>query len=210
MVVYHGSSIEVKKPDIMIGHTNIDFGQGFYVTKDKRMAEKWATGKTTSINNMYELNLDKLNIITLGLTQQWLDFIAYNRGYSDQSFNISEVDVIIGPTADDRMFNTVMNYLSGTITAQQAIKYLNVAGFSKQIVLKSNKSLDNLTFLDSKEIIGYQKDILVNNAKMERIEANNRLTEMLMKDSGKSKFEEVKLVNEDSKGNEDNDYGRYL
>ena len=118
------------------------------------------------------------------------------------------MDIIIGPTADDKMFNAVMNYLSGAITAQQAIKYINVAGFSKQIVLKTERALENLTFLESREITGYQKDILVNNAKMERIEANNRLTEMLMKDSSKSKIEEVKLINEDSKGNEDNDYGR--
>lgn len=45
MIVYHGSSIEVKKPDILIGRTNIDFGQDFYVTKDKRMSEKWAAEK---------------------------------------------------------------------------------------------------------------------------------------------------------------------
>lgn len=35
MIVYHGSFIEVKNPDILIGRTDIDFGQGFYVTMDK-------------------------------------------------------------------------------------------------------------------------------------------------------------------------------
>lgn len=85
-----------------------------------------------------------------------------------------------------------------------------MAGFSKQIVLKTNKALSNLKFLESKEIIGYQKEILVNNSKMERLEANNRLKEMLMKDKGSPNFEEVNLINENSEENEDNDYGRYL
>lgn len=208
MIVYHGSTQKVTSPDFLHSRSDIDFGVGFYLTRDKRMAETWAANKDTSVCNIYDLNTDGLNIVNLGLSQQWLDFVAYNRGFSNKVFDVGNVDIIIGPTADDKMFNAVMNYLSGAITAQQAIKYINVAGFSKQIVLKTERALENLTFLESREITGYQKDILVNNAKMERIEANNRLTEMLMKDSSKSKIEEVKLINEDSKGNEDNDYGR--
>lgn len=208
MIVYHGSTKEIVVPDFLHSRSDIDFGVGFYLTGDRRMAETWAANKNNSVCNIYELDTNNLNVINLELSQQWLDFIAYNRGFSNKAFDIGNADIIVGPTADDKMFNAVMNYLSGTITAQQAIKYLNVAGFSKQIVLKTDKALNNLTFLESKEVVGYQKMVLVNNAKMERIEANNRLIEMLKKDSGKSKFEEVKLINEDSKGNEDNDYGR--
>ena len=32
MLVYHGSYLEIKKPDIKFGRFNLDFGKGFYVT----------------------------------------------------------------------------------------------------------------------------------------------------------------------------------
>lgn len=206
MIVYHGSSIEVKNPNILVGRTDIDFGQGFYVTKDKRMAEKWAAGKTTSINNMYELNFDDLNVITLGLTQQWLDFIAYNRGYSDQSFDISDVDVIIGPTADDKMFNTISSYLEGDLSAEKAIKYLNIVGYSNQIVLKTERAIDNIAFIKSMEIKGLQKDLLRNQILYDRKVATQGLKELINMD--KIKTNNRRLISDENSNEQDTDYER--
>lgn len=42
MIVYHGSSIEVAKPDIYHSRDNVDFGKGFYITSIKEQAAKWA------------------------------------------------------------------------------------------------------------------------------------------------------------------------
>lgn len=42
MIVYHGSSIEVSKPDIYHSRESVDFGKGFYVTPLKEQAVKWA------------------------------------------------------------------------------------------------------------------------------------------------------------------------
>ncbi len=206
MIVYHGSFIEVKNPDILIGRTDIDFGQGFYVTKDKRMAEKWAAGKTTSINNMYELNLNGLNVITLGLTRQWLDFIAYNRGYSDQSFDISDVDVIIGPTADDKMFNTISSYLEGDLSAEKAIKYLNIVGYSNQIALKTERAINNISFIKSMEIKGLQKDLLRNQILYDRKVATQGLKELINMD--KIKTNNRRLISDENSNKQDTDYER--
>lgn len=122
MIVYHGSTKEIKIPDFSYSRSDIDFGTGFYLTKDKRMAETWAANKHHSVCNVYDLDMNGLNIVNLGLSQQWLDFVAYNRGFSNKVFNIGNADIIIGPTADDKMFNAVMNYLSGSITTEQAIR----------------------------------------------------------------------------------------
>ena len=32
MILYHGSSIEITKPDLMHSRPNVDFGKGFYTT----------------------------------------------------------------------------------------------------------------------------------------------------------------------------------
>lgn len=170
------------------------------------MSEKWAAGKTTSINNIYELNFDGLNVITLGLTQQWLDFIAYNRGYSDQSFDISDVDVIIGPTADDKMFNTISSYLEGDLSAEKAIKYLNIVGYSNQIVLKTERAVDNISFIKSMEIKGLQKDLLRNQILYDRKVATQGLKELINMD--KIKTNNRRLISDENSNEQDTDYER--
>lgn len=194
MRVFHGSSISIPNPDLKHSRIDIDFGPGFYLTEDKHMAEKWAVGRKISIINEYDLNLSGLKVINLGLTRQWLDFVAYNRGYGDILFDMADADAIVGPTADDKMFVTISTYLAGFLSAEQAIKYLNVAGFSNQIVLRTEKALEKLSFIKSKEISGLQKQRLLDLVKNERYLASKSLQEMLQAD--KQKRKEVLLINE--------------
>ena len=42
MRVFHGSAIEVKEPEIRTCKFTKDFGEGFYCTKLKRQAKRWA------------------------------------------------------------------------------------------------------------------------------------------------------------------------
>jgi len=42
MIVYHGSSIEVKNPDILYSKAYLYFDKGFYVTTFQKQAEQWA------------------------------------------------------------------------------------------------------------------------------------------------------------------------
>lgn len=39
MIVYHGSSMEVKAPDIVHSKEYLDFGKGFYLMTYKKQAE---------------------------------------------------------------------------------------------------------------------------------------------------------------------------
>lgn len=42
MILYHGSNVEVKSPQIIKSRKLLDFGAGFYLTSDYEQAEKWA------------------------------------------------------------------------------------------------------------------------------------------------------------------------
>lgn len=42
MIVYHGSTEVIEKPDIEHSYRLLDFGRGFYVTTIKEQAERWA------------------------------------------------------------------------------------------------------------------------------------------------------------------------
>lgn len=41
MILYHGSFLEIAKPDLVHSRPNVDFGRGFYVTPLHEQAEKW-------------------------------------------------------------------------------------------------------------------------------------------------------------------------
>ena len=40
MLVYHGSIVKVKNPNVKYSRTNMDFGCGFYLTKIKSQAKR--------------------------------------------------------------------------------------------------------------------------------------------------------------------------
>ena len=42
MKLYHGSDMAVNQPLAKVGRHNLDFGEGFYVTKIKKQAADWA------------------------------------------------------------------------------------------------------------------------------------------------------------------------
>ena len=41
MILYHGSNLEINKPDLVYSRDNVDFGKGFYTTPIYEQAVKW-------------------------------------------------------------------------------------------------------------------------------------------------------------------------
>ena len=183
--LYHGSNVEVKKGDFSKSREDIDFGVGFYLTEDERMAKKWACNKVTSVLNRYSINLEGLNTYKFNLDEEWLLYIKANRlqedGYEEIVSKYSQYDVLVGPTADDKLFDTIQLYLDGYISAEQTVQFLNVAGYSNQVVLKTDKALDKCHFVSSKEIVGGEKTEFKKWARQDRIDANKKLDELMAK-----------------------------
>ena len=175
--LYHGSSSEVKIPDLSKSRVDIDFGVGFYLTEDDRMAKKWAAGKSTSYINTYNLNEEGLSIHKFSLDKEWLDFVKDNRMLL-QNDKYSGYDVLIGPTADDKLYDTLREYLDGTMTANETLKVLDCLGFSEQIVLKTQKAIDKLTFVQAKQLHGMEQQAYRNIIRSDRREAANKTLEL--------------------------------
>lgn len=190
-MLYHGSNAVISNPDLSKSREDIDFGIGFYLTKDKTMASKWAATKAVSILNTYRLDLDNLNIYTFNLDEEWLEYVRACRQYGDNYEEITakydEYDVLIGATADDKLFDTVQQYLDGEISAETAIKYLNVAGFSEQVVLKTQKAINALTLVFSKEIKGAEKQHYRQISRQDREQALDKLNQLKKQEVTKQK-----------------------
>lgn len=147
-LVYHGSNTVVEHPSLLFGRDDADFGLGFYVTTDFEMAEKWACRKKIPIVNVYEFDTSSLSLLTLNIDAEWLNFVIANRNGYEPPIETNGFDIIIGATADDKMFATMEQYEEGLISETIAIKALNCMKIGNQMCLRTNKCFDNLTFLE--------------------------------------------------------------
>lgn len=208
MIVYHGANEVIKEPDLLHSRKNIDFGRGFYLTEDPEMARKWSAGrgvnksdtltdenltKKEHIINRYELNTDGLKILQLDLSYEWLALVLKNRapGKFDTDLyqimrNVDDYDVIIGPTADDKMFDTINEFINGNYTPEQTMRYLNIADLPQQITLKNDKALLNLRFLDFEKLNPRETKHYISLSKIERGNALDKLAQITRIDAKKN------------------------
>lgn len=150
--VYHGSYCEVCNPSLDKGRAGTDFGEGFYLTPDLLMAEKWASRKKNAIMNEYTLEMDGLTAYSIPLDKEWLDFVILNRtGQRGQNI-LDEFDLIIGATADDKLFSTIEQYEDGLIDAETAVRILDCVKVGQQICVRTQRGLDHLQFCRSIEL----------------------------------------------------------
>ncbi len=157
MIVYHGSNIEIKKPDLEHSRKKVDFGVGFYVTPLLEQAEKWCSKykereipAIVSTYTLEETAFDRYRIIRFDTySEEWLDFIVTCRKGRDTS----DYDLVMGGVANDRVFNTVELFFDGLIDKKEAIKRLRYEKPNLQLALRSQKLMEEcLHFEGSRKI----------------------------------------------------------
>ncbi|MBR2578281.1 MAG: DUF3990 domain-containing protein, partial [Erysipelotrichaceae bacterium] len=135
--LYHTGFDVIPSPDISTGRKNADFGKGFYLSDDREFSKRWARQRkdmTTRLNS-YELDPEGLNIKELNRDQEWFDYIYDNR--SGQEDVLSGYDVIIGPIANDTIYDTWGITTSGLLKPADALRILSVGPEYTQTVLKT-------------------------------------------------------------------------
>ncbi|WP_370514630.1 DUF3990 domain-containing protein [Adlercreutzia sp. ZJ138] len=159
MIVFHASTLTIEKPLIMNRFKTLDFGTGFYTTTNEDQAQDFARkiyfrrGRIgTPTVNVYEFDTEKaqssLEFLEFKSPDElWLDFVVNNRrhGRSDEC----NANVIIGPVANDDVFETIALYESGQIDKDIAIKRFKVKSLFDQILFCDDKALDYIRFITS-------------------------------------------------------------
>ncbi len=161
--VFHAGYEEITAPDIHRGRKNADLGQGFYLSDNYEFASRWVREKKGAdiIVNSYELDESGLNIKRFDRDAEWFRYVFSNRRSMPDA--LKDVDVIIGPIANDTIYNTMGIMTSGFLTDEEALKLLCVGPDYSQIVLKSQKAADHLHFVSSEVISG---DVIAANKKI--------------------------------------------
>lgn len=91
----------------------------------------------------------EMNVLIFdGPSAEWFDFIIRNR----KGTFTHDCDIIIGPVADDSVYDTLFLFESGYITREEAIRKLNSAKLDGQILFHTDKSLECITYIDSWEV----------------------------------------------------------
>lgn len=175
-ILYHGTGATFENPDLDNSREDVDFGVGFYTTQNKEMAKKWASSKRKSTINTYSFNrTGDLQIYTFKLDEEWLDFVTNNRLGIDSQKKYDKYDILIGPTADDKLYDTLNEYIKDTYTKKEAIQYINVAGFDQQIVFKTEKAIQSLKFIKRELLESDEKAFIKLQANKDRKNALDKL-----------------------------------
>lgn len=160
--LYHGATVEVNDPLVCLGRKDLDFGQGFYVTNDRKQAIDWAMTKALrkkdakAIVNVYEFDVDGFaaddtfrRLLFPNYTIEWLNFISQSRKGLRPWNNL---DWIEGGIANDRVISTVDAYIDGFITPEMAMDRLINEKLHHQICILNQEIIERyLMFVESFE-----------------------------------------------------------
>ena len=153
MEIYHGSNMAVAEPLAKAGRRNLDFGKGFYTTRLKDQAQKWArlvaSRKGRNQPSLVSTYCYAEEQLTGGefkcknfpsYDMEWLEFVISCR----QGKDTTDYDIVEGGVANDQVIDTVEDYENGRITAEQALDQLKYKKPNNQICFRSQKAIDML------------------------------------------------------------------
>ena len=160
MILYHGSTDLVERPEIRKGEVYLDFGVGFYTTTSLEQAERWARIKMRRNNlpsgyvSIYEFDFARAEKeLTIGrfdtADERWLNFVVSNRRGVETG---DKKDLHIGPVADDNIYQSIRLFETGAYDAEYTVKKLKAEILHDQWTLHTEKALSLLKFIEAKEI----------------------------------------------------------
>lgn len=150
MILYHGSKVLVKSPEIRIQKYNKDFYFGFYCTLIREQAARWAVrfdGVGYLSEYLYTPD-DSLKVKRFPeMSEEWLDFIV-----SCRLGNPHDYDIVEGPMANDTIFNYVQNFADGKISREAFWELTKFKKPTHQISFHTARGLTTLSFVKGSEV----------------------------------------------------------
>ena len=152
LLLYHGTAADFEQISLRKSHNRRDFGIGFYTTILEKQAKEW--GYRLSLREkkkqyyVYQYIFRESDNLWVkrfnALDKEWLEFIKENRSKGGLQHSY---DVVIGPVADDNTMETVQLYLTGILTANEAVERLKYNQVNNQVSFHTEKALRSLQFI---------------------------------------------------------------
>ena len=146
-----------------------DFGNGFYCGESLEQSAMFvATHKKSSLY-MLKFSPSNLQRREFYVNREWMLTIAYYRGRLNSYTGTDivrklvkaneEIDYIVAPIADNRMFEIIDSFIEGEITDVQCQHCLSATNLGKQYVFVSQRALDNITLLERCFLTDSEKEL---------------------------------------------------
>ena len=198
-LLFHGSKKEIEgNIDIKKGRSNNDFGQGFYIGESYEQAVSYVSNYNSS--SIYFISFDSkdLKCKKYNVNQEWMFTIAYYRGaleeykgnhllkeIIDKSKNI---DYIIAPIADNRMFHIIDLFTNGELTDEQCKHCLAATNLGMQYVLKTDKAALKAKILERGYISSNEREYYKNIKSKDSLLGDNKVKLARIQYRGKGKY----------------------
>ena len=154
VVLFHGAKTEIiDSPSIIYSDDKKDFGKGFYLGESFEQSASFVVGYNKSSIYIFDFNKNNTKIKEYNVSRKWMLLIAYYRGrleeYSDSKYikelkdELNDIDVVIAPIADNTMYTTLDDFISGKITDLQCLNALSANRLGKQYVFLNDKVINN-------------------------------------------------------------------
>lgn len=155
MLVYHSSDQCFECPDVLHSREALDFGKGFYVTRLKDQADKYANRflrlDKDAFLHVFEFTPDQKMKIKVfdSYDEEWLNFVCACRKGHDI---YKQYDIIEGGVANDKVFQTVDLYMTGIYNKDQALQNLAFEMPNNQLCFITQRAIDKcLRFIEHKK-----------------------------------------------------------
>ena len=158
-LLFHGSKGEIKGDiDVNFGRGNNDFGQGFYTGESYEQVVSFIS--TYDDPSVYFMSFDDsdLKCKRYSVDREWMMTIAYYRETLDKYENhplikkiikeSRDCDYIIAPIADNKMFETINEFIEGNLTDEQCKHCLAATNLGMQYVFLTEKAASRLKIVE--------------------------------------------------------------
>lgn len=159
ILLFHGAKKELDGGiKANMGRSNNDFGSGFYCGETNGQAIMFIANYKDS--SMYVINFMPKGLVSkkFCVDQEWMLTIAFFRGHLEKYKNhpliqkiahsLTDIDYVIAPIADNRMFQIINSFIEGEITDEQCKHCLAATNLGYQYVFLSEKAISQLSILE--------------------------------------------------------------
>ena len=149
ILLYHGSKSGIVGAIEPKSRKQCDFGKGFYMGTDPNQPLTLICDYEESKFYIVSICTDALKSLEVNTDIDWAMLVAYNRGkmektkdtylYNKYRDMMTDIDLIIGSIANDRMFYVIDNFFVGNVTDVALVNSLSALQLGRQYVTVSQK-----------------------------------------------------------------------
>ncbi len=155
MILYHGSNMPITSIDLKRSNVGKDFGCGFYLTTNRKQAERMAQRKVRLYGgkveiSKYEFDKEAAENANIKIkkfqsySKEWASFVLANRENGTRK-QIHNYDIVYGPIANDDVGFQIRRLLAELITIETFLEELKYKkGITYQYFFATERALQYL------------------------------------------------------------------